>query len=88
MELARQTARVRFAFVVGCRDTRAHEVRPDDPEAKWFNEWLAAHDREVAANALREAAAAMPHMAGENMHSRWLRARADRIEKGADHDPR
>jgi len=34
-------AQIRFAFVVGSRDTRAQEVKPDDPALIEFNEWLA-----------------------------------------------
>lgn len=47
-----------------------------------FDRWLAAHDREVAANALRDAAED-----GEIQDNRpwvhwWLTARADQIENG------
>ncbi len=48
--------------------------------------WLAAHDAEVAAQALREAAGAPIPRAALNTRSnglrQWLRARADRIERG------
>lgn len=52
-----------------------------DPEmrSRAFHRWLAAHDREVRAQALREAASAPIPRAGLRQ---WLRARADRIERG------
>lgn len=37
--------------------------------------------RDVQAETLEEAAGAMPHMSGENLHSRWLRARAQAIRE-------
>ena len=47
------------------------------------NRWLAAHDREVAAQALRDAAgSAIPRKALAQGTRDWLRARADQIEKG------
>jgi len=65
------------------------EVGRDDHGLPWeqgkakaleaFDRWLAAHDAQV----LRDAATAIPHMAGENLPARWLRDRADRIaERG------
>lgn len=50
-----------------------------------FRRWLAAHDAEVRAQALREAASApIPRAAlsTRNGLRQWLRARADRIERG------
>ena len=48
--------------------------------------WLAAHDVEVRAQALREAASAPIPRAALNTRNnglrQWLRARADRIERG------
>ena len=48
--------------------------------------WLAAHDAEVAADALRCAASAPIPCAALNTRSnglrQWLRARADQIERG------
>ena len=45
--------------------------------------WLAAHDAEVAADALRCAASApIPRAALSNGLRQWLRDRADRIEGG------
>lgn len=53
-------------------------------------EWRAAHDREVAVNTLRAAAGAYPSLRRDMVSRgdvvRWLNARADRIEKGDDHD--
>ncbi|ROR97821.1 hypothetical protein EDD28_2430 [Salana multivorans] len=46
---------------------------------------LSAHDREVAARALREAADAVPlDCYDPRHHADWLRDRADQIEKGED----
>lgn len=59
-----------------------------------FDRWLAARDREVAAKALRDAADRfMPHPALglarlADAAADLLRAEADRIEKGTDHEPR
>ena len=59
-----------------------------DPEmrSRAFHRWLAAHDREVRAQALREAASAPIPRAALNTRNnglrQWLRARADRIERG------
>ena len=51
-----------------------------------FDRWLAAHDAEVAAQALREAASAPIPRAALNTRNnglrQWLRDRADRIERG------
>ena len=50
-----------------------------------FRRWLAAHDAEVRAQALREAASAPIPRAALNTRNglrQWLRARADRIERG------
>ena len=51
-----------------------------------FRRWLAAHDVEVRAQALREAASAPIPRAALNTRNnglrQWLRARADRIERG------
>ena len=51
-----------------------------------FDRWLAAHDAEVRAQALREAASAPIPRAALNTRNnglrQWLRARADRIERG------
>lgn len=54
-----------------------------------IDRWLAAHDAEVAAKALREAAAEMQDillvqrsLLGSPTYT-WLRNRADRIEKGS-----
>ncbi len=79
-----------------------------DPEmrSRAFHRWIAAHDREVRAQALREAADKI-HVSLQGAHKRdgrpldpmfhhhdqglwvgyknaenWLRARADRIERG------
>ena len=46
-------------------------VSYDEAEAE-FNQWLAAHDAKVKADALRDAAEAWA----------WMRDRADKIEKG------
>ena len=55
-----------------------------------FGRWLAAHDVEVAARALREASAAMdadPDFRDPlRLKADWLRARADRIEREAVSD--
>ena len=74
--------------------------RPGDVEAgREFDRWLSAHDAEVKAEALREAAKAheaerlvvdtesMPHQdrLGYVTVSQWLRVRATRIKK---EDPR
>ena len=59
-----------------------------DPEmrSRAFHRWLAAHDAEVRAQALREAASAPIPRAALNTRNnglrQWLRARADRIERG------
>ena len=59
-----------------------------DPEmrSRAFHRWLAAHDREVRAQALREAASAPIPRAALNTRNnglrQWLRARADQIERG------
>lgn len=49
-------------------------------------DWLDAHDREVRAQALREAASAPIPRAALNTRNnglrQWLRARADQIERG------
>ena len=51
-----------------------------------FRRWLAAHDVEVRAQALREAASAPIPRAALNTRNnglrQWLRARADQIERG------
>ena len=51
-----------------------------------FDRWLAAHDAEVRAQALRDAASAPIPRAALNTRNnglrQWLRARADRIERG------
>ena len=50
-----------------------------------FRRWLAAHDVEVRAQALRGAASAPIPRAALNTRNglrQWLRARADRIERG------
>lgn len=50
-----------------------------------FDSWLAAHDREVAAKALREAAAETPMNCYDPRHQAdWLRARADEILGGRE----
>ena len=50
-----------------------------------FRAWLAEHDAEVAARALREAAEAAydewPGGSGVHCTPEWLRVRADRIER-------
>jgi len=50
-----------------------------------FDRWLAAHDAEVAARALREAAEAAydewPGGSGVHCTPEWLGVRADRIER-------
>lgn len=46
-----------------------------------FDRWLAQHDREVAARALREAADAFQAV-WPVYGDTWLRDRADRIERG------
>ena len=57
----------------------------DDRYAE-FDRWLAARDVEVRAQALREAASAPIPRAALNTRNnglrQWLRARADRIERG------
>ena len=46
-----------------------------------FDRWLAEHDREVAAGALRDAAgSAIPRKALAQGTRDWLRARADQIK--------
>ena len=48
-----------------------------------FDTWLAEHDREVAAQALRDAAgSAIPRRALAQGTRDWLRAHADQIEEG------
>lgn len=58
----------------------------DPAHAREFRRWLDAHDREVAAQALREAASApIPRAALDTRNNglrQWLRDRADRIERG------
>ena len=48
-----------------------------------YDTWLAEHDREVAAQALRDAAGSgIPRRALAQGTRDWLRARADQIEEG------
>ena len=61
--------------------TPAMAANYEEAEAQ-FDRWLAAHDAKVKAEALREAADALLLL--ETMaNSRWLRVRADKIEKGS-----
>ena len=62
-----------------------------DPEmrSRAFHRWLAAHDREVRAQALREAADVLDRQPAKAKHglpmmlrADWLRDRANRIEQG------
>lgn len=47
-----------------------------------FDQWLAQHDAEVAAKALRDAASApIPRAVLSSGLRQWLRERADRIER-------
>ena len=65
-------------------------IPPGDSIRAWlgeaFDRWLAAHDREVAAKTLRDAAAAADaddlFRDPLRLKSDWLRARADNLEKG------
>lgn len=50
-----------------------------------FDHWMEAHDREVAAKALRDAAGSpIPREALATGTRAWLRARADQIEEGSN----
>ena len=55
-----------------------------DDVGRDFDRWLAAHDREVAAQALRDFAAAAGQVGWDSpaVLLERLKARADRIEKG------
>lgn len=91
-----ETAFHEFASALEAREPGTY---PDAPEfADWreamhgFRRWLAEHDAQVAAQALRDAAASAPSALGITSGSRievgvraaaWLRARADRIAGGA-----
>ena len=69
------TEEVRAVYVAG---TPPHMVTVTDGNAE-FDRWLAAHDRAVKAEALREAAEGYKRVG--NMHARgWLLDRADQIE--------
>ena len=73
------TGQVRAAYANYYRHKSAHAESVDALDAE-FSRWLAAHDREVAAGALRDAA---DEWGGSTHGPRaWLRARADQIEKG------
>ena len=66
--------------------TYAEQEAARAEEVVEFDRWLRAHDAEVAAQALREAASAPIPRAALNTRNnglrQWLRARADRIERG------
>lgn len=49
--------------------------------ARLFASGILRDVRDVQAETLEQAAGAMPHMSGENLHSRWLRARAQAIRE-------
>ena len=50
-----------------------------------FDRWLAQHEREVAAKALRDAAGSpIPRGALATRTRAWLRDRADQIEEGSN----
>ncbi len=80
--------KVRDAYVRGMRQAFIASAAEHADE---FDRWLAARDREVAAKALRDAAdEAQQGFVDEQqgigfarVRTDWLRARADRIEKGA-----
>ena len=65
--------------------TYAEQEAARAEEVVEFDRWLRAHDAEVRAQALREAASAPIPRAALNTRNglrQWLRARADRIERG------
>ena len=78
------TGEVRRFFVEG-KSEEMHAASWIDRYAGEFDRWLAAHDAEVAARALREAAEAAydewPGGSGVHCTPEWLRVRADRIER-------
>ena len=71
--------------------THAEQEAARAEEVVEFDRWLRAHDREVRAQALREAASAPIPRAALNTRNnglrQWLRARADQIERGASDPP-
>jgi phage terminase Nu1 subunit (DNA packaging protein) len=82
-EYAPTTHELRAEWVVS--RVRGDGIPWDAAQAE-FNRWLAAHDAEVAAKALREAARCIE--AGADSQNKWtirnwLRDRAERIQGGA-----
>lgn len=70
------TRHVRTAYI----NDRYREQPNADPKAE-FRQWLADHDQAVAAQALTDAADALPWTVDP---PGWLRARADRITDAAE----
>lgn len=73
------TARVREWYATWPTTTIDTRVVPE--YLAEFDRWLAAHDREVAARALREAELAIPPFMGIDNLRRWLIQRADRMTR-------
>jgi hypothetical protein len=71
------TEQVARAYTVGMRQAFIASAGEHDAE---FTRWLAAHDREVAAKALREAAEWARGIDGDHLYPADLDDRADRIE--------
>ena len=73
------TEQVRQAYAV------AHETTGASMDECEFDRWLAAHNRKIAAEALRDAAGDMHRSwCQEDGPSDWLDIRADRIEQGGE----